>query len=240
MNAYPETIDNAWDVLYSDYPEVYDAFASFPYDPSPVDVINREFPLAGKLVVDVGSGTGKSTFALARYAERVIGVESEGAMRSLAERTLAERRPHNVTFVAGSAESIPLPDESADVATAITAPLELDEALRVLKPHGVIVRLDVAPDWYGGDLNDVINLPTPELAAGSRALVEEGGFSYLDFDSVQEYGTTDNIVRTYGFIFGPTAIAHLRQTERTSIRWRFRIHYRQRMARGASPDTGPV
>jgi hypothetical protein len=33
VKEYPETIDNAWDVLYREYPEIYDAFSSFPYRP---------------------------------------------------------------------------------------------------------------------------------------------------------------------------------------------------------------
>lgn len=57
-----QTIDNAWDVLYRDYPEVFDAFSSFPYDPSWIDVVKRVFPLAGRVVADIGSGTGKSSF----------------------------------------------------------------------------------------------------------------------------------------------------------------------------------
>ena len=31
VEAYPETIGHRRDVLYRDYPEVYDRFASFPY-----------------------------------------------------------------------------------------------------------------------------------------------------------------------------------------------------------------
>jgi ubiquinone/menaquinone biosynthesis C-methylase UbiE len=228
MKRYPETIEHDWHALYRDYPEVYDAFASFPYDPSPIDVIDCRFPLVGKVVVDVGSGSGRSTFALAQHAGRVIGVEPEAAMRALAERALVERRLENVSFVAGSAAAIPLPTAAADVVTAITASTDLAEGRRMLKPGGVIVRLDIAPDWYGGELNDVIGEPTPELAERSRLLVEEWGFASTDFDSVQEYGTTDNIVRTYGFIFGRKAIAHLRRTGQTSIRWRFRLHYRSK------------
>src|SRR5688572_21871037 len=120
MKAYPETIENRWDILYERYPEVYDAFATYPYDPRPVDVVSRVFPLAGKVVVDGGSGTGKSTFALAEYAARVIGVEPEAAMRSVAGQRLGELKLANVSFVAGRAEELPFADASVDVVTAFT------------------------------------------------------------------------------------------------------------------------
>jgi hypothetical protein len=77
-----------------------------------------------------------------------------------------------------------------------------------------------------GELNQIISNPTPELTAGNRRLVEELGFSRLEFDSIQEYGSTENIVRTYGFIFGRNAIDHLKRSGKTSIRWRFYLHYR--------------
>lgn len=228
MKSYPKTIDNAWDVLYRDYPEVYDAFSSFPYEPPWIDVVERVFPLAGKVVADIGSGTGKSSFELAEHAARVVGVEPEAAMRAVAEEALSERQLTNVTFTVGSAGTIPLADESVDVVTAVTARIDVAEALRVLKPGGLVLCLDIAPDWYGGELNEVINEPTPDITERSRELREEWGFSYLDFDSVQEYGSMTNIVGTYGFIFGQKAIDHLERTGQSAIRWRFRIHHRHK------------
>jgi ubiquinone/menaquinone biosynthesis C-methylase UbiE len=228
MKRYPKTIENAWDVLYRDYPEVYDAFSSFTHDPPWIAMVQRVIPLAGKVVADIGSGTGESSFALAEHAARVVGFEPEAAMRAVADEALAERQLTNVTFTAGSAAAIPLADESVDVVTAVTAPLDVAEALRVLKPGGLVLCLDIAPDWYGGELNEVINEPTPDLTERNRELLKEWGFSYLDFDAVQEYGSTANIVGTYGFIFGQKAIDHLERTEQTAIRWRFRIHHRHK------------
>jgi ubiquinone/menaquinone biosynthesis C-methylase UbiE len=228
MQRYPRTIENAWDVLYRDYPEVYDAFSAFTHDPPWIDMVQRVVPLAGKVVADIGSGTGESTFALAEHTARVVGVEPEAAMRAVAEEALAERGLTNVTFTNGRADSIPLANESVDVVTAITAPLDVAEALRVLAPGGMVLWLDIAPDWYGGELNAVINKPTPDLTARNRELLEEWDFSYVDFDAVQEYGSTANIIGTYGFIFGQRAIDHLERTGQTAIRWRFRIHHRHK------------
>src|SRR6476620_9829627 len=107
MNRYPETIDHRWDVLYRDYPEVYEEFASFPYEPVWIDLVKEKFLLVGKVVADVGSGSGRSTFALAQYTERVIGIEPETAMRALAEQENAERGLRNVEFRDGDATSLP-------------------------------------------------------------------------------------------------------------------------------------
>lgn len=232
MKKYPETIEHRWDILYRDYPEVYDRFASFPYSPRPVDVLNSRFNLKGKVIVDNGAGTGKSAFAMSKHAREIIGVEPETSMRLLANEKVASLGIKNVRFVEGNGQAIPLPDGSADVFTSFTGGMQsIQEAKRVLRRPGLIISLDVAPGTYGGDLNEVLNHSTPELQTVSDFLVKNNGFSYEDFETVQEYGTTENIVATYGFIFGHKAIAHLKATGKTSIRWTFRIHYLELPAR---------
>ena len=228
MKDYPETIEGRWDILYRDYPEIYDAFSSFPYHPDPIGLIMTKVSLGGATVLDVGSGTGRSSFWLAEHAREVIGVEPEAAMRAVAERTAAALGVQNVRFVEGDGAAIPLADESVDAIFSITAGMRsLEELLRVLRPGGMMVALDVAPGWYGGELNDVIGEET-EAEDHSRHLVDDLGFLYEDFENVQEYGSTENILRTYGFIHGRKAIEHLKRTGQTSIRWRWRIHYRNK------------
>jgi ubiquinone/menaquinone biosynthesis C-methylase UbiE len=226
MKPYPETIENRWDVLYRDYPEIYDAFASFPYQPSVLQVLRERFHFVGKTVLDVGAGGGQSALPLAKYAAQVIGVEPEAAMRAVAEQSARDHGVENVSFLAGSADAIPLPDGAVDIVMAITAPLAVGEALRVSRRPGLLLQVGIAPHWYGGELDPIIQDQAPILEATTRDLTEHHGFSVMDFESVQDYGTQDNILRTYGFIFGRRAIAHLKQTGQTTIRWRFRIHYR--------------
>lgn len=70
----------------------------------------------GRVVVDLGSGTGiLSAMALATGAE-VIGVEPNGPMRVAAEQALAGEP--RFRSCAGSAEATGLPDACADVALA--------------------------------------------------------------------------------------------------------------------------
>jgi ubiquinone/menaquinone biosynthesis C-methylase UbiE len=223
--ARPESIEHRWDVLYRDYPEVYDEFGSYPYTPDPLEVAADRLGLAGKTLVDVGCGSGLSTFRLARRARLIIGIDRERSMLGVAHRRASEVPVPNTYFVAGGASSLPLRAGCSDVVLGITSPLDVGEALRVLKPGGLVVRLEIPPGWYGGDLNAVIGHPTPGLDENERTL-SALGFRSFDVDTVQEYGTSEHILRTYGFIFGRQAIEHLRQTGRTSIQWRFRVYTR--------------
>ncbi|MEZ4664813.1 MAG: methyltransferase domain-containing protein [Caldilineaceae bacterium] len=183
------------------------------------------FDLRGKEIVDNGAGTGRSAIALAAHARHVFAVEPAESMRLVGEARVREMRLTNVSFHQGSGEALPLPDHAVDVFTGFTAGLQsFPEAARVLRRPGLIVLVDIAPDHYGGDLNAVLAHPTPELQRYSDWLVHELGFAFEDRESIQEYGSTQNIVETYGFIFGRKAIEYLRRTGQTSIRWTLRIH----------------
>ena len=232
-----ETIENRWDILYRDYPDVYDAFARVPYDPPLVDVIHDKFNLNGKEIVDVGSGSGLSTFDLAKNAKTVIGVEPEKSMRDLAENKALELGVSNVQFIKGLAEAIPLDDSNVDMVTAFFATLYpaeqmatqfIVEASRVVKPGGLVIAVDVAPGWYGGELADIIKDKDADIEAWAkqRAFVNDAGFSYTDIEQIQEYGSLEKIISTYGFIFGRNAIDYLRTHHKTSIKWHFRMFYK--------------
>ena len=107
-----------------------------------------------------------------------------------------------------------------------TVALEME---RVVRPGGFVLRADVAPGWYGGELNPVITgLPRDETApVGSRDhVLAEMGYEAMDVYMDQDYGTVERAVRTYGFIHSVRAIDHIREHKVTTIRWKARARYK--------------
>ena len=90
-------------------------------------------------VVDLGAGTGKLTRSLAALGHHVVAVEPLGEMLDRLRAAVP-----GVTAVAGSAESMPLPDGAADVVACAQAfhwfdqEPALAEIARVLRPGGRI------------------------------------------------------------------------------------------------------
>ena len=70
----------------------------------------------GRTVLDIGCGTGFHLPWLAATAASVVGVEPHGDLVSLARRRT--RRFANVSVLAGTAQSLPVPDASVDVVHA--------------------------------------------------------------------------------------------------------------------------
>lgn len=228
----PESIENRWDILYRDYPEVYEAFSNTPYHPTIYEQLPEIIDLRGKRIADVGSGTGSSSLGLARFARQVIGIEREAAMLRQAWEKVRGPEAQQITFLRGDALALPLADNSVDLVTGITLALYppeqyrdfIREGLRVAQ--GPVVYLGIPPGWYGGDLYEVIEDVEKVDDEVNHIFIEEFQFAYQDIFSNQEYGTVEHIVSTYGFIFGKKAIEHLKRENKTAIRWKFRVYWR--------------
>jgi SAM-dependent methyltransferase len=109
-------------------------------------------PWEGRILVDLGCGTGFWLPGYAEEARRVIGVEPDPALRAAA--AARTRGLTGVQVLPGSAEHLPLADRSVDVVHArfayFLAPggdAGLAAVLRALKPGGSLVVIDNDHHW---------------------------------------------------------------------------------------------
>jgi ubiquinone/menaquinone biosynthesis C-methylase UbiE len=126
-------------------------------------------------VVDLGAGTGKLTRSLVAHGHRVTAIEP-------LEEMLVQLRNAvpGATAVRGSAETIPLPDGSADVVTCAQAfhwfdqIVALPEIARVLRPGGLIALVwntrDDDEAWVA-ELTDTVIGRSEFRAGGVKSVV---------------------------------------------------------------------
>lgn len=101
-------------------------------------------------IADLGCGTGAVSQSIAPFVERVIAVDESTAMLSAARRRL--NGIENVDLRNGRLEALPIADGEVDVALLflvlhyVADPQRvIDEAVRVLKPRGRLLVLDMMP-----------------------------------------------------------------------------------------------
>jgi SAM-dependent methyltransferase len=149
-------------------------------------------------VLDLAAGTGKLTRLLAQLSTDVVAVEPVDAMRERLVETLP-----GVTALAGTAESIPLDDESVDAVTVGQAfhwfdgDAALAEIARVLRPGGLLALLwnrRVEDDPVNRAIDDLVDplredVPTHRTEAWRDAFERQTRFGPLDervFESSQD------------------------------------------------------
>lgn len=119
------------------------------------DLLRVQSAAAGLQALDLGSGAGHVSFALARGgASRVVAYDLAPQMLAVVAKEAAARGYRQIQTSAGPAEKIPFSDASFDLVVTrysahhwLDVPAALSEAARVLRPGGRFIVIDVlAPE----------------------------------------------------------------------------------------------
>ena len=144
------------------------------YPPEAVDWIAERLDLrSGRVVLDLGAGTGKLSRALVGTGADVIAVEPGDSMRAELERAVPD-----VQALRGSAEDIPLPDASVDSVAVGQAFhwFRYEEAIpelhRVLRPGGGVALIWNARDQESLIQREVNELLSPFIPSERAAVVD--------------------------------------------------------------------
>jgi len=130
-------------IIYNKYPERFDTQAPIKWEP---DEISSIASLEGKVIADVGAGSGRIAFMVAPLALTMYAVEPVTSLRSFMKEKASRENAENIFVMDGTLDSIPLPNHILDMLITSNAigwnlPQELKEIERVVKPGGHAIHL---------------------------------------------------------------------------------------------------
>jgi SAM-dependent methyltransferase len=197
------------------------------YPPAVVGALAAELAIPpGAPVADLGAGTGKLTQSLLRAGFDVVAIEPQEALRSvLASKVGAERVQE------GTAEAIPLPDESVAAVTVADAfhwfdqVAALKEIRRVLRPGGGLAVLFNVPDWTGaswaGEVGTLMMESRPEHPGFDGRPWQESVREAPGWSDPREVRVTTNqaasVERLLDFLASASWVAAMTADERTEL-----------------------
>ncbi|RJQ74379.1 class I SAM-dependent methyltransferase [Pseudonocardiaceae bacterium YIM PH 21723] len=173
--------------------------------------LHDRYDYRGCEVLDVGCGAGFHLPVLARDATSVIGVEPHPPLVKMAAARI--RDLHGVSVLAGTAQNLPLADSSVDLVHARTAYFfgpgcepGILEALRVLRPGGVlaVIDLDITATPYGAWMR--ADLPDYKPTAVA-AFFAEHDFTTEPVDTLWRFSNRDHLEQVLGIEFSPATAA---------------------------------
>lgn len=238
-----QTIKNYWDRYHLvPFLDVYDRFALSSV--SAVDDMQVNYGFSGRRVLDIGGGTGKSAFRIAQYANFVVSIEPLTTFLKFAIKKQKQTGISNVQFTEGVGEDLKqFKDGEFDCAVSVCAlPIIhedternkkncnalLDGCLRVVKPGGYIALALTTPGWLKDhEVGGMNSFPNPNIKGPNEELLEPHNFTYRDIRIVIDYGTVEEALATWGFIYGEKAIDYIIDHQVSKFSWSLRIFHRK-------------
>ena len=144
-----------WPLVYWLRPDDYEALVEGEL--IPLRLID-ELELDGRIVCDIGAGSGRFSLVAAERAQRVVAIDAVPELLRRLRHTAAERGLHNIETKRGAFACLPLADASVDVAVACSSFMvrgphggvgAVREAERIVRPGGTVAVIwPHNPRWF--------------------------------------------------------------------------------------------
>ena len=128
-------------------------------------------PVAGRTVLDVGTGTGRAALALAARGAHVTGIDASAEMLAVAERRARAARL-DVTFARGDAHGLAFPDRSFDAVICLRVLMHTPDWRRSLAELCRVAGRQVVVDYPALSSAAALQAVTRRVAHTAGAKVE--------------------------------------------------------------------
>jgi ubiquinone/menaquinone biosynthesis C-methylase UbiE len=146
-------------------------------------------PQNGERVIDIGCGSGNATLLAAQCGARVIGIDPAKRLLEVAAAR-ARERGLEVSFLAGEAASLPLPDSAADLVLSVFGVMFASDpgavAAEIARVSSVAGRVVLCAWIPTGALAEMMGLRREAIAALGAGAPAPAPFAWHDATALAE------------------------------------------------------
>ena len=229
-----------WDTLYTDHAGAYEVLVSHEdFQGNLLRAIQSVQPLAGKVSVEFGCGTGRLTGLLAGSVQRLHAFDFTASMLRLAQHKQSLHGWNNVSLALADSRRMPVCSGWADFAIEGWAFLQiavwhpgdwqyqlgraLEEMHRIVRPGGKLILIETL------GTGETAPKVTPFFRTVYDFLETQAGFTPLDLRTDYRFETMEQIRQVVLPLFGQEMLGRLVETatgwllpECTGLWWRER------------------
>lgn len=239
----PISIKGQWNLLYSDYPKLYDRFSNCEDSEDQIfEFIKKDFDIKNKTILDLGAGTGRYSILFSLLADKVYSLEPSSEMRDILNQKVKVNNIKNLHLIDKPAQDFELPDNSIDIIFSSwvlsgiynwhinTSKNELhkkkkeliavvDKLKRILKDGGSIIVVETAPGQYGGELQSFIMGSKEDFSGNFTGwFADEFGFKSFRKNIDFNFDSTAEAAEIFGFIYGNKVREHILKKDIRNIK----------------------
>jgi ubiquinone/menaquinone biosynthesis C-methylase UbiE len=245
IHPVPYYFDFDW--FSARHPDLYHRFALS--SDGLMGELEKLVDLSGLDVIDVGAGTGRSAIAAARRARSVRAVDIYESVVLFGRDQVRRLGLANISYIRGNRGDLPFAASTFDALINSFAELDCDEACRVLKPGGYLIRLGAPIAALCGELTETLSDVFPHIltAVAPDEWFDPGcppadthfpediwqGLPVIpptlqhDFTFVADYGDWQEAAAIFGRLYGPKARQYFLDRRQSQVAFRLRIEVSQ-------------
>lgn len=209
-------MEEKWFDTYNKEWEIYDHFSACEdYDDNAFIMLLKHIDFQGKIVYEMGCGTGKYTKKISPLCDKLYAIDISPLMIEKTRERCSDR--NNIEYIINSAENSGLPDESVDIIFAAWAhPPYFDnfvlidniekEFSRILKKGGSVWLFN---NYLKGEFTQMRGFAEPEdPAAYFLDIFSKYGYTLAEIvPAYWKFRDLDEAKTVCSFIFGDNAIS---------------------------------
>jgi ubiquinone/menaquinone biosynthesis C-methylase UbiE len=199
--------------------------------------LDRDLKVSGKTILDIGAGTGRLTIPMAGKAKLVYALDILKPNLDLMMRKARKAGLKNIKPLKAPFNRIPLPDNSVDMVTSLTAfpyhseslDRDLKEIRRVLKPGGWMAFIDV--HCSGSEQQHIRKNIKPEyhmLAVKRHRKMAKRGFRLSTIEVDFRFRTMKAVRDICGRFFGDEYIGYMFAKNKTTLKSMMAFYYKRK------------